>query len=580
MTAETLPARDSSAPAAPRRRLGDVLVDRGALTEEALGWALDAQSADPPRKRRRLGRVLVDLGLIDDLALALALGELHNSPVVDLDTIPPDRAAGQLIPRAVAERHKIVAIGWRGRSLQVAVADPIDVVALDDVRMLAGAAGLAVSVAPERQIALRLEQIWNDAADRAVVDQFMQEALPQSTVAEDMASDSDAAAVKMVERMLTHAARLGASDVHVEPQRDGVHVRMRVDGLMRDVLHLPIAMHGSMVARLKIISGLDMIERRIPQDGRTRLQVEGRGYDVRVSTLPSLRGETVVLRLLPNSTSLPALSELGMDIDQAEDLRRILRSSQGLVLITGPTGSGKTNTLYAGINEVVGGERNVIALEDPVEVELPGTTQVQIDEKVGMTFARGLRAVLRQDPDVVLVGEMRDTETAELAVRAALTGHLVLSTLHTLDAPAALTRLTDMGITPYLVATSLSMVVAQRLVRRPCTHCAGEEHITPALATRLGLGGDWSQVPFRRAEGCPKCDFSGYRGRVGVFETLVVSPAVREALLDGGGETQVRSAALASGWRPLLQRAVSAAVDGRTTLAEVIRTVSSGIEEE
>ncbi|TAK68585.1 MAG: type II/IV secretion system protein [Actinomycetota bacterium] len=568
-TSSTRPVGEAIA----RLRLGDVLVAAGEVSEADLARALQLQASEP-QPRRRLGTVLVSLGLVDDRQIAAALARVHNLPVIGLDATRLDRAAAQLIPRGAAERHKVLVLGWNGRLLRVAVADPVDVVALDDVRTLAGAAGLDVSVAPESQIAAALETVWSEAVDQAVYDEFLKEVTPEAVEAET-GNENDAAAIKMVDRVLAHGARLNASDIHVEPQRDGVRVRMRVDGILREVLHLPQAAYSSMVARLKIISGLNVIERRVPQDGRTRISIEGRALDVRVSTLPSLRGEKVVLRLLPDSRSLPTLDGLGMAEDQSRVLRDVLHLPQGLVLITGPTGSGKTNTLYAGISEVVDAERNVITLEDPVEVELPGSTQVQIDEKVGMTFARGLRAVLRQDPDIVLVGEIRDQETAELAIRAALTGHLVLSTLHTLDSPAALTRLTDMGVAPYLVASSLSLVLAQRLLRRPCPDCVVHEPMPADVATRLGLTGEYATHAYPRAVGCAHCGDTGYAGRIGVFETLVVTPAVRDALLSGAGETEVRRAALATGWLPLAQRAVLAAAAGRTTIAEVLRVVAT-----
>jgi type IV pilus assembly protein PilB len=566
-------------PVIARRRLGDVLVARGVLDTADLDRALAAQAADPPREHRRLGRVLLDLGMVTDVQLAAALAESHGLPVYDLDDMTIDKKVARTVPKSVAERHCVLALGWAGNRLRVVVSDPVDVVALDDVRALAGAAGLEVGVAPERQVRHALEAVWSEVVDSEVMAEFISENEPEETRPEDVATESDAAAIRMVDRILAHGARLGASDIHVKPGREGMRVRMRVDGILRDVLQLPMTGYGSLVARLKIISGLNVIERRIPQDGRTRLAIDGRRMDVRVSTLPSMRGEKVVLRLLPHSTDLPSLAKLGLAEDQAEMIRKTIQMPQGFVLITGPTGSGKTNTLYAGIREVVTSDRNVITLEDPVEVELPGTTQVQIDDKVGMTFARGLRAVLRQDPDVVLVGEIRDLETAELAVRAALTGHMVLSTLHTIDAPSALTRLADMGVPVYLVSSSLTLVIAQRLVRKPCPDCAVQvAGVDPETAARLDLTPEQAAATYLEAVGCVKCDYTGYRGRMGVFETLRVTQPVRRELLSGGGEQGVREAALASGFRPLLARAIDAAVEQRTTLSEVLRVAVTTTE--
>ncbi|MEZ5115157.1 MAG: ATPase, T2SS/T4P/T4SS family [Candidatus Nanopelagicales bacterium] len=562
-----------------RRRLGDVLVDRKILTDTDLERALATQGNDQPQHRRRLGRVLMDLGLVNDVQLASALAEAHGLPVHDLQLATIDPVSARIVPRSVAERHCVLVLGWQGRRLRVAVADPVDVVALDDVRALAGATGLEVGVAPERQIRKALDDVWGEVVDDEVLKEFLSDQEPETTPQEEITSETDAAAIRMVDRFLSHGVRLGASDIHVEPGREGMRVRMRVDGILRDVLQLPMTGYGSLIARLKIISGLNVIERRVPQDGRTRIAIDGRKMDVRVSTLPSLRGEKVVLRLLPHSTDLPTMSTLGLEDDQVALLRSVVEMPQGFVLITGPTGSGKTNTLYAALHDVVRDDRNVITLEDPVEIELPGTTQVQIDDRIGMTFARGLRAVLRQDPDVVLVGEIRDLETAELAVRAALTGHLVLSTLHTMDSPAALTRLLDMDVPAYLVASSLSLVMSQRLVRVPCEYCAVEKTGVDAVtASRLGMTEEEQAGTYLEAIGCVRCDDIGYRGRTGIFETLPVTPAVRRALLRGGTEETVREAALAEGFRPLTRRGVEAALQHRTTLSEVLRVAATAVE--
>jgi len=556
-----------------RLRLGETLVDAGAITTAQLNAAL-AQQSSSEGPRRRLGHLLFDQQLVDSLTLAQALSTVHDLPLIDLDVTDFDKAAARLVPRSLAERHGVLALSWDGPRLRVAVADPLDIVALDDVRTLAGASGLEVFVTPEDQLRRHLSRLWSEMVDNQVVDAFLQEVEPQERSADEGDEESDATAIRMVDRLVAHGARLGASDIHFEPQQDGVRIRMRVDGILREVMQLPLGAYSSMIARLKLISGLNVIERRVPQDGRTRVRVDGTPVDIRVSTLPSLRGEKVVLRLLPHSTNLPSLDALGLDPDQSEALRRATRASQGLILITGPTGSGKTNTLYASINDVVGDDRNVVTLEDPVEVELPGTTQVQIDDKLGMTFVRGLRAVLRQDPDVVLVGEIRDRETAELAIRAALTGHLVLSTLHTLDASSALTRLLDMGVPSYLVSSSLSLVIAQRLLRTPCSDCVATERVTPEIAAQLGIVHS-PEHSAPRPVGCPRCGNTGYRGRTGIFETLAINAQVRTALLNGGGEAEMRHAARTSGSLSLLQRGALAALSGRTTVAEVLRVLGT-----
>jgi type IV pilus assembly protein PilB len=353
-----------------------------------------------------------------------------------------------------------------------------------------------------------------------------------------------------------------------------------VDGSLRDVLSLPRPVGRTLTARVKVVAGVDIAERRVPQDGRFRLLVDGRRVDARVSTLPSVHGEKVVVRLLPGASTIQPLSDLGLDDWQRDALVRALSVSHGLVLITGPTGSGKTNTLYAAIRETMTRERNVITLEDPVEIELAGITQVPVDTKTGMTFARGLRALLRQDPDVVLVGEVRDTETAELAMRAAMTGHLVLSTLHTNDAPSTLPRLLDMGVEPYLVASALSLVVGQRLVRIPCESCA--EPYRPEDATLLALGIDPETFSLNapnaaRGKGCPACGRTGYLGRHGLFEVLEVSAEMRRALLARPDETALADLARRQGFRSLRQQGLALAARGGTTFEEVLRVTRVGI---
>ncbi len=548
-----------------RRRLGEVLRDRGLLTAEEVDVWLARQAGDV--QGRRLGQLLVDAGKLSPEQVGMALAGVHGLAFVDLRSEPVDPEAARLLPRIVADRACAVPIAWKGQHLLVAVSDPVDIVTLDDIRMLTGASGLDVVVAAPAQVRDVVDRVWADQVDREVVTLLEEEAESEAQALPDEDINSGAT-VRMIDRLISHAARSRASDLHLEPQREGLRVRERVDGVMRDVITLPSASQAALLARVKVMCGLDMMERRLPQDGRMRVSVDGHTMDVRVSTLPSLRGDTIVLRLLPTAHDLPSLAELGLALDQQRELADSVRSHQGLVLITGPTGSGKTNTLYAAIRELIDVDRNVITLEDPVEVEIPGATQVQIDEKMGLTFARGLRSALRQDPDVILVGEIRDTETAELAVRAALTGHLVLATLHTLDAASTVTRLVDMGVAPYLVASSLSLVVAQRLLRRPCPDCQRRTPLDDQSAAVLGLP-EGTVVP--EGVGCPACEMLGHHGRVGVFETLRSGPEVRRALLDLGDEDSVRHAA--GDPMTLAERAGAAAAAGRTTGSEALRLI-------
>jgi type IV pilus assembly protein PilB len=382
----------------------------------------------------------------------------------------------------------------------------------------------------------------------------------------------DAPTVRLINSILADAIRARASDIHVEPQADAVRIRYRVDGLLRDVMQVPRGAAAGLVSRIKVMSNLDIAERRLPQDGRTRLQVEGILQDARVSTLPGIHGEKVVIRLLARADSVPPIARMGMDELQLEALLSSLVSPQGLILITGPTGSGKTSTLYSAIHQIKTPDRNIVTLEDPVEMQVQGITQVQINERTGLTFARGLRSVLRQDPDVVLVGEVRDRETANLALEASLTGHLVLTTLHTNSSPAAITRLVDMGVEPFLVASSLSLVVAQRLVRRVCEQCAAPYSPPARVLTLLGVEPDDLQAAApRRGTGCGECGNTGYRGRMGVFEVLPVTAAMRAVLMTSPNEAAVAAAARAAGMQTLRSSALARAHTGLTTYEEVLR---------
>lgn len=544
------------------------------MTEAQLEDCLVRQRANPPgTPRRRLGALVVKAGYATERQIAAALAEAQGLELVDLGRQVPSVEVVRLLPRPVAERLGVLVLQRDGRHVTIATADPTNVVALDDVRLYTGATELTVVVAPESQIRDALARAWSlsqDSSDVTTLFETIREDQPEEPT--DAGLTEDAPIVKLVDTIFADAMRAGASDVHVQPQPGPLRIRYRVDGLLRDVMEVPRSAAASITSRIKIVSGLDISERRRPQDGRTRVQAGGRSADARVSTLPGVHGETVVIRLLPSSENMPPLSSVGMDGAQLEALLATLATPQGLVLITGPTGSGKTNTLYAAIKKINAPERNIITLEDPVEVQLPGITQVQINEKAGLTFGAGLRSVLRQDPDVVLVGEVRDGETAELALQASLTGHLVLTTLHTNDAISAVTRLVDMGVEPFLVASSLALVVAQRLVRRPCAICAVPTAPTSRTMSLLGLTtADLTEATPRMGPGCPECAGTGYRGRVGVFEVLTITAPLRAVLLTTPTEAAISTAARASGWTTLRAAALAAAKRGDTTFDEVLR---------
>ena len=488
---------------------------------------------------------------------------------------PIDPTYAKLVPRALAERGQVLVLGTGERGLRVLAADPTDVLTLDDVRRHAGAQRLEILVGTPTQLRGLLERVWSLAQSAEVVADVLAEADPLP--ADDEPLVADAPTVRLLDSILADAVRNRASDVHVEQQAEAVRIRYRVDGVMRDVVALPKAVGRTLTARIKVVSGMDIAERRVPQDGRIRLAVDGGRIDARVSTLPSVHGEKVVVRLLPGASSIQQLEELGLGEDQRGAMSRALSSPQGLVLITGPTGSGKTNTLYAAIRETITAERNVVTLEDPIEIEMAGITQVAVDEKTGMTFARGLRASLRQDPDVILVGEVRDSITAELALRAAMTGHLVLTTLHTNDAVAALPRLVDMGIEPYLVASALSLVVGQRLVRVPCRECATPYQPDEATLAALGITEADVGAGALRGEGCTTCGRTGFFGRHGVFEVLSVDARIRHALLSSPDEATLTDLAEEAGFRTMRVQGLALAGRGGTTYEEVLRVTRSGL---
>jgi type IV pilus assembly protein PilB len=554
-----------------RRRLGEVLVTRGILTTDQLDELLAEQAAhlgSAGGERLRLGQLVVNRGLSTEEEMADALGDLLALDVVDLTIEPVDPTVARLIPRSMAERFGLIILSREPTGLRVAASDPTNVLALDDVRIQTRERSLHVVVATPTQIAVQVKRVWSLGDDAADAVQLL--SIEHDDVADEDEDADQTPTVRLLDALLGDAVRVGASDIHVEPQREGVRIRYRVDGLLRDMMTVPRNAGPSMISRLKIISGLDIAERRVPQDGRTRISVDGNTVDARVSTLPAIHGEKVVIRLLTTTEHVPELDGLGLLPDQLEVIRRSLQVSQGLILITGPTGSGKTNTLYAAINRVVTPERNVVTLEDPVEIQLAGITQVNVNERSGMTFARGLRAILRQDPDVVLVGEIRDRETAELALRASLTGHLVLSTVHTNGAVQALTRLVDMDIPPYLVASSLNLVVAQRLLRRVCDECSQPYVPTDEILATLAVDLDTlTQATPRRGAGCLTCGMSGYRGRIGAFEVLPITASLRRAFAHDPTEETLLTAG--QHFMTLQQAAIELAASGQTTFDEVLR---------
>ncbi len=547
-------------------RLGEVLVGWGVVNEGRLGDALAEQRATG----ERLGAVLLRRG-VDPESLARGLATQLRLDYV-APPLRPEEAALALIDAEFARQHGVVPLSASERSLRVATAEPLDVALLDAIRFRTGR-----RVEPVVATRATIDAAFADQHARsveAIVTRLPRPRRSPSPTGRDTVDVAElrraldaAPIVALVDHVLERAAAAGASDVHVEPAGDKLLVRIRVDGVLRELIELPPHAGAALGSRLKVMADLDIAVKRRPQDGRATVRLGGRELALRVSTLPSVTGEKTVVRLLDPVNAERSLADLGMDEATARAFRGLLERAHGVVLVTGPTGSGKTTTLYAALGRLDRSTRNVVTLEDPVEYRLPGLTQVQVHRKAGLGFASALRSVLRQDPDVIMVGELRDRETAETAMAAALTGHLVLSTLHTNDAPSAVSRLMDMGAPGWLISAGLIGVLAQRLVRRLCRHCAAA---AAADAVELeGLGLPASAVRVGRAHGCARCGGSGYSGRVGLFELLVIDAGIRERIAGKPGAEGIRDAALAAGMAPLARDAWEKVRAGETTIEEV-----------
>jgi type IV pilus assembly protein PilB len=567
------PPASSESRRGQRRHLGEVLIEQGVITPDQLDGALKEQRLMASQGRRiRLGRTLVERGHVTDRQIAEALAHAMSLRMVDVSASQVPPSIGRMLPRNLAERHLVVPIALEDDRLVAAFADPTNVIALDDLKLYTGVTDIEVVVAVEGQVRDAIANAWAMSSDSAAMQSMLDEF--DDSQDDDLvdASVDDSPTVKLVDVIVADAVRSRASDIHVEVQAEMVRVRYRVDGLLRDKMTVPRAAAAGIVSRIKVISNLNIAERRVPQDGRARLEVDNAMVDVRVSTLPSLLGEKVVIRLLSQAGSTPAITKLGMDEHQLETVLGHVVAPQGLILITGPTGSGKTGTLYSAINQIKTPDRNIVTLEDPVEMQVTGITQVQVNERTGMTFGRGLRAVLRQDPDVVLVGEVRDAETAKLALEASMTGHMVMTTLHTNSAPAAVTRLVEIGVEPFLVASSLTLVVAQRLLRRVCESCVTSYKPPARVLSTLGLSEeDLENANPRRGAGCQDCGNTGYHGRTGIFEVLPVTASLRAVLMANPTEGAIVDASRRAGMQTLRASAIAKAHAGVTTYEEVLR---------
>ena len=579
-TPDPKPSADPvAAPAAPRppapyrgnvRKLGELLVQKELLTQAQLAEALLQQSASG----KRIGALLVELGLIDERDVTHALAEQLRMEMVDLGRMVPEPDALALLPESVARSLVAIPMAIVGGQVEIAVADPSDPEVADRLRQATGQQ-LRLLIAPPTEIRRAIDNSYRALAG---IDSQIKafEATASARKVEAVVTQSvseDAPVVKVVNMIVTQGLRDRASDIHIEPQDDRLRIRYRIDGALHDVLALPDKMAGAVVSRLKIMAGMNIVERMRPQDGQIALTIDGREVDIRVATTATIWGEKAVLRLLDKSKPLFRLRDLGMAQDVEQSYSKLIRSPFGMVICTGPTGSGKTTTLYATLSEVNHSERNIMTIEDPVEYIFPSINQIQIREQSGITFAGGLKSILRQDPDVILVGEMRDIETARIAVQSALTGHFVLSSLHATDAASALTRFLDMGIEEFLVASSVIGIVGQRLVRRICRACKVPYQPSAEELSFYAEAGGKPKDAFVHGEGCNFCSNTGYQERIGVYELLQVTDEIKNLLVKDATHDELRTMAVRQGMRPLREEAIRLVGENVTTISEVIRSI-------
>ena len=580
-----------------RKKIGECLIQAGLITESDLRTALDEHK----RTGERLGVVLVRMNLATEKQIAKALAFQLGFPYVNLAENPPDPPAVVLIPKEVSLKRVCVAVGLEKNLLTVAMSDPLLFSLVQDLefqtgyrikQVVATRADIIEAIQsgyPDKAL-MRTNQIGSDLIVTAAAPTLRGRGMPGDETAlarraeeevfepvSGLKERSEAAPIiDLVDLVVKSAIKSKASDIHVEPMEKGVLIRHRLDGLLKEVMDLPKWVHEGLIARLKIMAGMDIAEKRLPQDGRLRSTADdGTEVDFRVSTLRTLFGEKVVMRVLDHRKGVPSLEEIGMSATALEEVRDFLRHQHGMILVVGPTGSGKTTTLSSALKAVQSEKTNIITIEDPVEYQIPGVNQTQINEKIKLTFASALRSILRQDPDVILLGEIRDAETAKIAMQAAQTGHLVLSTLHTDNAPSVVTRLMDIGTEPYVIASALIGVVAQRLVRRLCIHC--RRQYTPPADTLRSLNiadADASAIPFYKSVGCDQCNHTGYRGRIGIYEVMRVSDKLRRLISARAPEDQIREAALSSGMISLGEDGLSKVKSGVTTPEELLRVVT------
>ena len=564
----------------PYKRLGDVLFDAGLVTEDQIEHALSEQKTT----KRRLGDELIAEGIITEAGLIEALQMQLGVEFIDLSQVDLDPEMSRVVSKNVARQYNVVPVRTTPDEVYLAMSDPLNFMAIEAVKH-ATRKRVVPMVAMHDAIMRAIMTLYGNEGAARAIEEMKRDARPADDsssgfAATSLGDDADAQSaptVRLVNSIIERAATERASDIHLEPREADLHVRMRIDGLLRTILTVPKELQASVISRLKIMGGMNTSERRVPQDGRASIRLKKQDIDLRINTLPTIHGETVVVRLLDKNDSLFDPQGIGLTGENLEKYNRLISSNNGMVLIVGPTGSGKSSTMYTMIRHLNTDSVNLVTLEDPVEYNIDGVNQVQINEKTGMTFANGLRAILRQDPDIVAVGEIRDGETAEIAMRVAITGHLVLSTVHTFDAASTIDRLVDIGVEPYLIASGIRGIISQRLVRLVCPHCRQEYDPQPEEFETIGLPYD-AHVKFYRGAGCPLCFGTGYRGRTGVFEILTLDRALRTSITGGATREELQGAIERSGSFKTMEASCRELVLSGVTTAEEARKTITALE--
>ena len=559
-------------------RLGDRLIQGGLITKAQLDKALEEQK----RTGGLIGSNLIKLGFIKEEELLHFLSKQFGFPAVDLTKVEITADLLKLVPSEVVQKHKVLPVSRAGSTLVIATSDPTNYLVIDDIKFLTGY-NIDVVVAEETALKESINKYYDQSATLMDVMSDLQDLElevvddeEELNIEELQKSTSEAPVVKLVNVILTEAIAKEASDIHIEPYEKQFRVRYRIDGVLHEIMNPPMRLKNAIISRLKIMSNLDIAERRLPQDGRIKLKTASKEMDFRVSVLPTLFGEKLVLRLLDKSALQLDMTKLGFEEQALKDFKEAIYQPYGMVLVTGPTGSGKTTSLYSALSELNKVTQNISTAEDPVEYNLPGINQVQMHEEIGLNFAAALRAFLRQDPDIIMVGEIRDFETAEIGIKAALTGHLVLSTLHTNDAPSTIHRMLNMGVEPFLVTSSVNLIVAQRLVRKICSECRVPHELNPQALVEMGMSLEEAETTKSyKGAGCERCSKTGYRGRIALYEVLPLREDLKELILEGGSSGELKRAAARAGMKSLRQSGLHKIREGVTTAEEILRVTAA-----